>query len=59
MWVLEWQEENALSWFAWETDGVTQRGLIHHRLSLGIFHPQFWTKGGFLPLLKPCMGGKP
>lgn len=45
MWVLEWQEENALSWFAWETDGGTQRGLIHHRLSLGIFHPQFWDKG--------------
>lgn len=45
MGVLEWQKEGALSLFAWEADGGIQRGLIHHRLSSGIFHPQFWDKG--------------
>lgn len=44
MGVLEWQE-NALSLFAWETDGGYPEGLIHHCLSLGTFHPPFGDKG--------------
>lgn len=59
MGVLEWQKEDALSLFSWEADGGNQRGLIHHCLSSGIFTLSSGTKGGFLCLLKPCMGGKP